>query len=66
MTGPEHYVEAERLVRKAGTRPNPEVAAFDLKAAHVHAMLAMSAATIDSGRGAAAVREWLDIVCEAT
>ena len=47
MTGPEHYREAERLVKKAETRSGPEAAAFDLKAAHVHAMLAVAAATAE-------------------
>lgn len=50
MTGPEHYREAERLVRKAeSARVSPREAGWrehNLAAAQVHATLALAAATV--------------------
>ena len=49
MTGPEHYREAERLIRDADrvdgiiVMPNPQT----LAAAQVHATLALAAAVVD-------------------
>ena len=54
MTGPEHYIEAERLLRVAdmisfrNDDTNP-AAALTLAEAQVHAMLALAAATITAG-----------------
>jgi len=48
MTGPEHYTEAERLIR-ASTHPYADDAAA-LAEAQVHAMLALAAATAAAGR----------------
>lgn len=60
MTGPENYREAERLVSLA--RDNGEKAAFELdvllKAAQVHATLALAAACgLDRGDGTKPVRD---------
>lgn len=47
MTGPEHYLEAERLLSQIG---EPNTYAVGLAAqAQVHATLALAAATLDSG-----------------
>lgn len=46
MTGPEHYRKAEKLVRDFKGDTN------DLRAAQVHATLALAAATAMSGRPA--------------
>ena len=43
MTGPEHYREAERLLKDPGS-------AGVIGAAQVHATLALAAATIDAAR----------------
>ena len=47
MTGPEHYREAERLLRHAET-PHAD-AALTLADAQVHATLALAAATAAAG-----------------
>lgn len=66
MTGPEHYREAERLLRtadewmdadfgwKAHLSPDERIArrTADLAAAHVHATLALAAATSPSHEAA--------------
>jgi hypothetical protein len=62
MTGPEHYREAERLIRPYGcpsssnvvVAPAPEVTAL----AQVHATLALAAATATT-RGNADPYDWL-------
>lgn len=49
MTGPEHYAEAERLLRMVDipvTKIRSEAAAGALSAAQVHATLALAAATV--------------------
>lgn len=43
MTGPEHYLEAQRLVVNDGVSPPP--ADGDIAIAQVHATLALAAAT---------------------
>lgn len=45
MTGPEHYREAERLVRLATRQPEASDAPVLAVAAQVHATLALAAAT---------------------
>lgn len=61
MTGPEHYREAERLldaVAIGGTGQDTL-----LKAAHVHAMLAVAAATVnDVTAGPIDGPTWSDVV----
>jgi hypothetical protein len=52
-TGPEHFRQAERLLD--GT-PS------DQKAAHVHAMLAVAAATVESCVPDSPSAGWLDII----
>jgi hypothetical protein len=47
MTGPEHYTEAERLIR--GPYANDTDAADSLAEAQVHATLALAAATASAG-----------------
>ncbi|MEV6876936.1 hypothetical protein [Amycolatopsis sp. NPDC051128] len=49
MTGPEHYMEAERLLAKYGNGYVLPETAGKLAAAQVHATLALAAATADSG-----------------
>ncbi len=49
MTGPEHYTEAERLIR-ASSHPYADVAAA-LAEAQVHATLALAAATAMAAYG---------------
>lgn len=44
MTGPEHYADAERLIRQSRGQDD-EVAAVTLAEAQVHATLALAAAT---------------------
>jgi hypothetical protein len=57
MNGPEHYAEAETLLRESrGGIRTPQTAASEatrantLAAAQVHATLALAAATIDTAR----------------
>lgn len=47
MTGPEHYAEAERLIEEANHVGHEDAARGDgiIAAAHVHATLALAAAT---------------------
>ena len=45
MTGPEHYREAERLMRMAAQTENSKLATDCQQAAQVHATLALAAAT---------------------
>ncbi len=45
MTGPEHYKEAERLLRAAETARTEHVGEIQ-QAAQVHATLALAAATV--------------------
>ncbi|WP_103347979.1 hypothetical protein [Amycolatopsis sp. CA-128772] len=57
MTGPEHYREAERLIRTADRSYND--AEFALAEAQIHATLALAAATASAGRmNTAAVKAW--------
>lgn len=53
MNGPDHYLEAQRLIYRAGgTDPDdPELASQYLAEAQVHATLALVAATLHSGSG---------------
>jgi len=53
MTGPEHYLEAERLIALAQNEGPREAAEFGvlLQAAQVHATLAHAAATVDLDDG---------------
>lgn len=54
MTGPEHYKEAERLLKRAAEL-TPPISEHDLRAiqerAQVHATLALAAATALGSRG---------------
>lgn len=52
MNGPEHYVEAERVMELAHDNANQEnwqLSDHQMKRAHVHAMLAVAAATALAG-----------------
>ena len=49
MKGPNHYLNAERLITKACHATNPDDAAFLMAEAQVHATLALAAATLHSG-----------------
>ena len=53
MNGPDHYREAEQLVRDAGCAQaaRSDHAAFLMAEAQVHATLALAAATLHSGSG---------------
>lgn len=72
MTGPEHYQEAEQLLSDCKTRNGTidEDAGATLAAAHVHALLALTAATAlkhPGGNGGMPVpdaQQWED-VCSA-
>lgn len=48
MTGPEHYLEAERLIENAYIHLG-RIGAHDLACAQVHALLAVAAATAMRG-----------------
>lgn len=48
MTGPEHYLRAERLIRQGLDESDPVLMANLLAAAQVHATLALTAATADN------------------
>ena len=48
MNGPQHYTEAERLVKHSETAPGADVAALYLGQAQVHATLAHVAAQVDA------------------
>lgn len=50
MNGPDHYLEAQRLIHRAGGS-DPESASQYLAEAQVHATLALAAATLHSGSG---------------
>ena len=57
MNGPDHYLEAQRLIHRAGGS-DPERASQYLAEAQVHATLALAAATLDSdsdGNGSGAL-----------
>lgn len=62
MTGPEHYRESERLLKVATTSPSGQQRVDCIAASHVHATLALAAATAlsDPARSAprATVPEW--------
>ncbi|MFF4595296.1 hypothetical protein [Amycolatopsis sp. NPDC001319] len=59
MTGPEHYLEAERLVASTSMRDLLPEDANKLAAAQVHATLALTAATIASA-GQRATVAWAE------
>jgi hypothetical protein len=50
--GPQHYVEAERLLAKAAGDVPPPVYTMLIAAAQVHTLLALAAAEIDGVTGA--------------
>lgn len=50
MNGPDHYLEAQRLIHLAGGS-DPESASQYLAEAQVHATLALAAATLHIGSG---------------
>ena len=51
MTGPEHYVLAEKLLTEAGQARGEAARARRIAIAQVHATLALAAATALSGSG---------------
>ena len=62
MNGPDHYLEAQRLINCAGGS-DPESASQYLAEAQVHATLALTAATLhigsrENGSGASSVQWW--------
>lgn len=65
MTGPEHYIRAEQLVRQVrdGHQEGTDVAAI-IAAAQVHATLALAAATamgtsfVDGSEGGMTIEDW--------
>lgn len=61
MTGPDHYAEAERLMAFVeGQQPDndhPQIGRA-LKLAHVHAMLAVAAATVDAHNDVSGITDW--------
>ncbi|MGW4663245.1 hypothetical protein [Streptosporangium sandarakinum] len=62
MTGPEHYREAERLVREADAEDAPEWVTARAAQAQVHATLALAAATALLGPAVAVdISEGLDL-----
>lgn len=65
MTGPEHYREAERIVRHAQGQ-EIEAAAVTLADAQVHATLALAAATaLNDAQGGMTIRERREWVAAA-
>lgn len=58
MTGPEHYIEAEKLLRIAADTECTELAADCQEAAQVHATLALTAATAQAGLPRTSDEEW--------
>jgi len=50
MSGPEHYREAERLLRKVTLHKDDPANANRLQRAQVHAQLALVVATIQAGQ----------------
>jgi hypothetical protein len=70
MTGPEHYREAERLLRGA-TLPNGDINVgtifqSQIEAAQVHATLAQAAATVEAANramGSGEYEAWREVGC---
>jgi hypothetical protein len=62
MTGPEHYVAAERLLGEIQEHPSSSINKTEslMGQAQVHATLALAAATA-LGSGGLESREWADI-----
>jgi hypothetical protein len=62
MTGPQHYVEAERLRERATAADlSPDEEQYLLAAAQVHATLALAAATALHGEIYHSSKPWLDV-----
>ena len=53
MNGPDHYREAQQCISDANraNRATPDIAAYLMAEAQVHATLALAAATLHSGSG---------------
>jgi hypothetical protein len=65
MTGPEHYLEAERLLTLcAGPQRGTELDKTCTAAAQVHALLALAAATALTHPGVYPTTAWLDAAGE--
>lgn len=57
MDGPQHYTEAQDLLEQAAKEgTGTDIEAYYLKASHVHAMLAVAAASVDGAYRNNAVR----------
>ncbi len=71
MTGPEHYRKAESLLdgsrdyRLAGSEDELRQAAQLAAEAHVHATLALAAATVNTARQLAHSQGWGEVIKES-
>lgn len=61
-TGPEHYAMAEELIKEAMDEDDERMERYQLASAHVHATLALAAATAlsvpDRSAPRATIHEW--------
>jgi hypothetical protein len=66
VTGPQHYLQAEQLIRQGLDEMDPEMRVSLVAAAQAHAPLALAAATADNdpelGQSANARNEWLALI----